>query len=179
MQLGFYVDMDRCVGCHSCAVACKAYNHLPPQTLGATGPHWRRIVSIESGVFPAPSLTSMSLSCAHCGQPACLGVCPTKAISKRPEDGVVLVDATKCIGCRACLAACPFGVPQFGDDGKMQKCNFCLDRLAQGQEPVCVGTCPAGALRAGSLEELSKLVATKRVRQIAVTTQPSMLVVGK
>ena len=87
-----------------------------------------------------------------------------------------MVDQTKCIGCHYCFFACPFGVPQYGKDGTMQKCNFCLDRLVQGKQPVCVSTCPAGALHAGSLEELAKIAQAKAAVKLSGSTLPSVLV---
>ena len=110
---------------------------------GTVGSHWSR-----AGV--------VSLSCLHCGNPPCEAACPRDAITKRPEDGIVTVDREKCFGCHLCLIACSFGVPQFGADGKMQKCDLCLDLITQGKEPACVATCPAEALRFGTLEELSE-----------------------
>ena len=92
-------------------------------------------------------------------------VCPVNAISKRSEDGIVVVDRTKCIGCRACGKACPYHAPQFGTDGHMQKCDLCLDRISAGKQPACT-TCPAGALTFGTMEELPKLAGKKTVRQL-------------
>ena len=85
----------------------------------------------------------------------------------------MVVDRDKCNGCEACAEACPFGLPQFGQDGIMQKCNLCVDRLAQGKQPACIGTCPSEALRFGTLEALSKLGSAQ---QLAGSTRPSMLV---
>ncbi len=112
--------------------------------------------------------------CTGCG--ICAAVCSTGAISKRAEDGIVVMDQDKCIGCHYCFFACPFGIPQYGDDGTMQKCDFCLDRLEQGKEPACVATCPTKALHAGTMEELSKLAAEKAATKLAGATQPSILI---
>lgn len=176
MQKGFYIDTERCVGCRSCEVACKQWNALPPRVLGKTGPRWRRVITVESGAFPNLSIVNVSTACMHCGKPACAAVCPTGAITKRAEDGIVVVNKDKCIGCRYCSFACPFGVPQFGEEGTMQKCNLCLERLEQGQEPACTATCPANALHAGTMEELSKLAAGKASRKLAGATEPSVLI---
>jgi len=169
-QYGFYLEIDKCAQCHACDVACKAANNVD---LGAS---LRRVIAIWSGQFPNVTFETLSLSCMHCGDPACEAVCPTGAIKKRAEDGIVTVDRTKCIGCRYCFFACPFGVPQYGKDGTMQKCEFCLDRLAAGKEPACVWTCPSGALHAGTMEELSKLVQAKSAKRLAGATQPSVLI---
>jgi Fe-S-cluster-containing dehydrogenase component len=110
----------------------------------------------------------------HCGKPACMAVCPVDAISKRAADGIVVVDSTKCIGCHSCSAACPFGVPQYGEDGTMQKCNYCLDRLLQNKEPACVESCPPKALRAGTMDALSELASGKTARRMVSASDPSI-----
>ncbi len=168
-QYGFYVELERCIKCWSCEVACKAWKGIDAGTVSL-----RRVIEITSGEFPAVKRTFLSMSCMHCEKPACEAVCPTGAISKRPEDGVVVVDQTKCIGCRYCFFACPFGVPQY--DKTMQKCDMCLDRLAEGKEPACVATCPTRALHFGTMEELSKIAQEKVAKRLAGSTQPSVLV---
>ena len=102
-------------------------------------------------------------------RPACIAACPTGAITKRAEDGIVVVDASVCNGCRECADACPYGAPQFGADGKMQKCNLCLDRLQAGKEPACVATCPGEALGCGPLDDL-----TVAGQKLGGETQPSL-----
>lgn len=149
-QLGFAFDAARCVQCHACEVACKAAHQVE------LGMKWRRVVGIWRGRYPQVGCKNVSLTCRHCGNPPCLAACPVEAIRKRPEDGIVLVDQESCIGCHACFDACPFGVPQFNAEGKMQKCDLCVERLAIGKEPACVATCPTGALRFGPLNELSE-----------------------
>lgn len=161
MQLGFYFDQQRCTGCYTCVVACKQWNGVPP------GPaSWRRVSTMEEGRFPQVWVAHMSLSCCHCVKPACIPACPTRAISKREEDGIVLVDQDLCItGCRSCLNACPYDAPQFRDgDSKMEKCDFCLDRLEAGRKPLCVASCPLRALDAGPMDDLG--AAYGEVRQV-------------
>ncbi|NLF15511.1 MAG: 4Fe-4S dicluster domain-containing protein, partial [Anaerolineaceae bacterium] len=131
---------------------------------------------VWNGTFPDVTRTFVSMSCLHCGDPACASVCPTGAITKRAEDGIVVVDQDKCIGCHYCFYACPFGVPQYGPDGKMYKCDFCLDRLEEGKEPACVATCPTGALHSGTMEELAKRAEEKAAKSLVGATQPSVLV---
>jgi anaerobic dimethyl sulfoxide reductase subunit B len=160
-QYGFDFDPGRCVQCHACEVACKALHHAE------WGVKWRRVVVVWNGPFPMVTSRGISFACLHCGNPPCAEVCPRGAISKRPEDGIVLVDHEKCFGCHLCLMACPFGVPQFGTDGKMQKCDLCVDLVAQGKEPVCVATCPAEALRFGTLEELSERATRRSAQKMA------------
>ncbi len=153
-QMGFYFDQTRCTGCHTCSIACKDWNDIP------VGVNWRQINKIEDGKFPKLFLTYLSTACTHCGNPPCVKVCPVEAIIKRESDGIVIVNSKKCIGkeeCGAkCLKVCPWDVPQFRseENAKMQKCNFCLERLEQGQQTICVEACPMYALDAGPLEEL-------------------------
>jgi anaerobic dimethyl sulfoxide reductase subunit B (iron-sulfur subunit) len=168
---GFYVDTSRCIGCGSCAMACKDWNDIQP----GEGVQWRRVTTVESGQVPDVSIANLSMACMHCGKPACEAVCPTGAISKR-ADGIVVVDRDKCIGCHYCFFACPFGVPQYGLDGTMQKCNFCLDRLEVGEQPACALACPVGALYAGELEDLAAIAQKKITARLAGATQPSLLI---
>lgn len=154
MQMGFYFDQSRCVACYSCVVACKDWHDVP------AGPaSWRKVVTIEQGSFPDLSVAFLATSCYHCAAPACVAACPSGALTKRTEDGIVVVDREKCLGkdqCDLCLQVCPYQTPQFGSEpnAKMQKCDFCLDRLEEGKPPVCVSGCPLRALDAGPLEEL-------------------------
>ena len=154
MQMGFYFDQTRCTGCYTCTIACKNWHVIP------AGPvSWRPVIEIEKGELPNVFVTFLVKGCYHCVRPACMAACPVGAISKRIEDGIMLVDKEKCLGkdgCGLCLQACPYEVPQFGDEenAKMQMCNFCLDRLAEGKNPICVDACPARALDAGPIDQL-------------------------
>jgi anaerobic dimethyl sulfoxide reductase subunit B (iron-sulfur subunit) len=153
VQLGFYFDQQRCTGCDTCVVACKQWHQVP------AGPaSWRRVHTLEEGRFPQVWVAHLSLSCCHCGEPACIPACPAAAITKRAGDGVVVVDQGLCIpGCRSCLSACPYQAPQFRDDeSRMEKCDLCLNRLGEGKQPLCVATCPLRALDAGPLEEMEQ-----------------------
>jgi anaerobic dimethyl sulfoxide reductase subunit B (iron-sulfur subunit) len=179
MQKGFYIDTTRCTGCYACATACKNWNGVGPTVSdvpGTQGPKWRRVNTVESGAYPNAKIITVSFACMHCGDPACMAVCPTGAISKRAEDGIVVVDDTKCIGCHYCFFACPFGVPQYGADGTMQKCQYCLDRTTNAQDPACVATCPAQAIKAGTMEELAQYANQKVAAQLVSSTQPSVLI---
>jgi len=152
-QIGFYFDQEKCVGCYACVLACKLKNHLEPDVF------WRRIVWADThkSVDDIPSF--VSLPCMHCENPLCVKVCPADAITKREEDGIVLVDQDKCLGrdeCDKCLKACPYKIPQFGtsNNAKMEKCDFCIDMLNQGKRPDCVIHCSHSAMDAGTMDEL-------------------------
>jgi anaerobic dimethyl sulfoxide reductase subunit B (iron-sulfur subunit) len=166
-QYGFFYDVSRCVQCHTCEVACKSVHNIEP------GIHRRRVIETWSGEFPDVTRTFFSLACMHCAKPACVEVCPTGAITKRAEDGIVLVDRDKCNGCQDCLPACPFGVPQFGADGTMQKCDFCI---GSGREPACAVSCPAEALHYGTMEGLPEFAARKSAEKLPGPTQPSVVI---
>jgi anaerobic dimethyl sulfoxide reductase subunit B (iron-sulfur subunit) len=167
-QYGFYYDADRCIQCRTCEVACKSVHNTEPEV------KWRRVTETWDGDYPNVTRAFFSLACMHCNEPACAAVCPTGAISKRAEDGIVLVDRNKCNGCRDCLPACPYGVPQFGSDGTMQKCDFCL---GMNKVPACTASCPAEALNFGILDELLATAARKAVRRMDGPTGPSIVIV--
>lgn len=175
---GMTIDLKRCVACQSCTVACKVENGTPP------GIFWMRVLEKEEGTFPAARKVFLPLRCNHCSEPPCVPVCPTGASYKREKDNLVLIDQNKCIGCRACIVACPYQVRFIPEDSKgyypekltpyeaksyqkwqprtVQKCTFCVHRLEKGLDPACVQTCPTGALTYGDLNDpesdISKLV---------------------
>jgi anaerobic dimethyl sulfoxide reductase subunit B len=159
-QLGFYFDTNRCVQCHACELACRSLHHTD------SGAGWRSVVSVWQGEYPHVTNRAISLACMHCGQPACQRACPRGAIQKRTTDGIVVVDQEKCIGCHACLWVCPFGVPRFGSNWKMQKCDSCSDLVRKGKEPACVATCPSEALLFGTLSELSNQARKKCAKKL-------------
>ena len=159
-QLGFYFDASACTGCKACQIACKDKNDLP------VGVIWRRVYNYGGGGWVADArhkdllvpnnifAYSISAACMHCQNPVCVEVCPTTAMSK-DENGVVSVDADKCIGCRYCEWACPYSAPQFNEaSGIMTKCNMCKDLVSEGGNPACVDACPMRALEFGELSEL-------------------------
>ncbi len=212
-KLGLVIDLDTCVGCHACAVACKEWNDggdfgpLPdeePYGAHPSGVWFNRVHSYEverpgvgigdSGFGKAdeavcaepasshpesripnarPSLTvHFPRSCLHCETPACVTVCPTGASYKRAEDGIVLVDEDKCIGCQLCAWACPYGAREFSNErGTMQKCTLCVDRIYNrtldpaDRQPACVAACPTRARHFGDLGDhdspVSRLVAER------------------
>lgn len=160
-QYGMIVDVDKCIGCQACFVACKEENKVAP------GIQWNQIHRIEN---PTEMIINyFRVSCQHCDNPACLPVCPAKAIFKGPH-GEVLVDAAKCIGCGMCAAACPYGAPKFNREGKTEyfdapvlaavplkahqqrpagkaeRCTLCVHRTSEGLVPKCVEACAIKAL---------------------------------
>lgn len=169
-QNGFFFDSERCVQCRTCEVACLSIHSIHQ------GVKWRRVIEIWFGEFPDVTRKFFSLSCMHCRKPACVEVCPTGAIEKRAEDGIVVVDRDKCNGCQECLSACPYDIPQFGSDGTMQKCDFCLEL---GKEPVCAAHCPTGALHYGSIDKSPELTSGKIAEKLSGLTEPSLIVLHK
>ena len=189
-QLGLVIDLDICVGCHACAVNCKEWNsggHSAPMTdwnayggetdsegqdEGAWGVWFNRINAYEAGDGTASQTVYFPRSCLHCADAKCVTVCPTGASYKRSSDGIVLVDADLCIGCKLCSWACPYGAREYdATDKVMKKCTLCVDRIYNDNVPeaeripACVSTCPVGARHYGDLgdpnSEISLLVAAR------------------
>ncbi len=159
MRKGFYFDQTRCTGCHTCLIACKDWHEEDLKTEPAD---WIKVISVEKGKYPDLSLSYLAHACLHCAKPACVMACPVDAYTKREEDGIVVVDTKLCVGAdmcgRACQEACPYDVPNFGteENPKVQKCDLCLDRWAEGKKPVCVESCPTRAIDAGFMDELKE-----------------------
>ncbi len=176
VKLGLVIDLDICVGCHACAVNCKEWNaggHSAPMTdwnaysgteshegedAGAWGVGFNRVHTFEVGQGTESRTVHFPRSCLHCEEPECVRVCPTGASYKREEDGIVLVNADICIGCKLCSWACPYGAREYDhSDGVMKKCTLCVDRIYNenleeiDRIPACVATCPAGARHFGDL----------------------------
>ena len=145
----FIVDMARCVGCHTCAVACKDRADLPDEL------DWLRVETHLTGAYPQPTLTFHVVHCWHCVSPTCTAACPTQAIHTTDE-GWVRIDHELCIACGACAEACPWGTIALDADGLPSKCDGCVDELARGWEPTCVRACPLRALVFGAPEELAR-----------------------
>jgi Fe-S-cluster-containing dehydrogenase component len=190
-KMGLVIDLDTCVGCHACAVSCKEWNaggfaapltDEQPYGKDPTGVWFNRVHSYEvaateagacGSAAPQPAITlHFPRSCLHCEQPACVTVCPTGASFKRAEDGIVLVDEDKCIGCKLCSWACPYGAREYSEvEGVMKKCTLCIDRIynenldESERQPACVQACPTRARHFGDLgdpeSKVSKLVAER------------------
>lgn len=172
-QYGFYVDTSRCIKCWACEIACKQWNGIKAGTIAR-----RWLVEVDDGVFPDANRTFVSTACNHCERPACVENCPVGAITKREEDGLVVVDKQTCIGCQTCARVCPFGVPNYEPDtGVMDKCDGCLTcGRTPEDEPHCVATCPTKALRFGPLSEMEELAAQKGGARMEGETLPATCV---
>jgi len=138
----FVHDPQRCLKCYSCEIACKQWREIAPGSFKL-----RKVYEVTTGTFPRVTRTFHSVACQHCADPPCVAVCAPGAIVKRAADGLVVVDPAKCNGCRECVEACPFGAPDFDDDGVMHLCDLCADRRLEGKRPLCTDVCPTGALR--------------------------------
>ena len=191
-QYGMVIDLNRCIGCHTCAIACKMSNNLPDDV------HWNRVLTdggpsmdTARGTYQNFIMEFLPVSCQHCDNPACVKVCPGGATYKDEETGVVRQDYDKCIGCRMCMSACPYtGVRSFNwEEPKysidivtgdldvpkhqkhvVEKCTFCYQRLAKGEEPACMESCPAQARHFGDFNdpesEVSKLIRKREYKQL-------------
>ena len=146
----FTFDSNKCVLCYACETACKVHNGVE------TGCTWRQVKALWDGVYPEVNSINISISCMHCVDPECIKICPEEAILK-DSDGIVSVDLDLCSGCRLCFDVCPVKAPQYGKDGKMQKCNFCPSELEKGEEPVCLTTCPGGAIGLKVVDKSEKI----------------------
>ena len=175
-KLGFYFDATMCTGCRTCQVACKDKNRLDVGTL------FREVKSYEVGSYPDVTFYHMTMSCNHCENPACVSACPVYVA----EDGTVLHDEALCIGCQACVQACPYGAPKYIEEKKkVGKCDACAAIRAAGGNPVCVDACPLRALEFGDLDELvqkhagAELVNELPILPKADATGPSLLIEPK
>ena len=197
MRYGMVFDLKRCIGCYACQMSCKAENATPP------GIFWARVMEKEDGQHPLATRIFLPVLCNHCKDAPCVDICPTGASQKR-EDGIVFIDYDTCIGCRACMMACPYGsrfywgkpkdTKYFPEEptpyeqagleryqrGTVQKCDFCAHRLEKGLEPACIGGCPTKARYFGDLDdptsEVSQLIRERRGFQLQseLGTDPSV-----
>jgi len=200
MRYAMCIDINSCVACAACTMACKAENGTPP------GSWWCKVYVRETGYFPASRRVNFPTQCMHCQNPPCATVCPTGATYKT-ETGRVLIDYDKCMGCRYCELSCPYDVrtflheikPYYGEKGftpfeemmykkhqkgTVEKCTFCNGRVEQGKEPACVTTCIASCRIFGDLDdpnsEVSRLISTEKYVQLMPEcgTDPSIFYLG-
>ncbi len=157
---GMLIDLTRCTGCNSCALACKEVNDLPHPDQPPHELSKEAYTFVDTRLVTTPDTVKeryVKRQCMHCLDAACVSACPAAAMYKS-EEGPVIYRAERCLGCRYCQIACPFGVPSFdwenGVTPVISKCWLCFDRLQQGQKPGCAEACPTGALRFGKREAL-------------------------
>ena len=178
-QYAMLIDTRKCIGCHTCSVACKAEFDVP---LGVTR-SW--VEYTEKGNYPNVSRNFLPRLCNHCRHPQCVDVCPTGATYKREQDGIVVVDSGQCIGCKYCIQACPYDARFLNPvTGFADKCDFCIHRVSKGLEPSCVNSCIGGARIFGDISdpesEISRQVATNPVTVLrpGKGTEPQVYYIG-
>ena len=148
-QYSMVVELDRCIGCHGCQVACKFENNI---ALGTSRCHTYYMG--PTGDFPYLHMYYMTVQCQQCENPSCTEVCPTGACYKSDEDGVIRIDRETCIGCLSCMRACPFHANNFNKELRiMDKCDLCAHLREKGETPACVWNCPGGALHYGDISD--------------------------
>jgi len=160
------VDQTRCIGCHACSTACKSENQVP------LGVHRTYVKYVDVGRFPQARRAFQVTRCNQCAEPPCVYACPTAAMHQRP-DGIVDFDKRICIGCKACIAACPYDAIFINpDDHSAEKCNFCAQRLDVGLEPACVVVCPTEAIVVGDLNDGASRVSEAVGREAVAVRRP-------
>jgi Fe-S-cluster-containing dehydrogenase component len=153
-SFGFVIDQRRCIGCHACTVACKSENEVP------VGEFRTWVKYVEKGTFPEVRRHFTVLRCNHCDEAPCVEICPVNALEKRP-DAIVDLDRDVCIGCQACMQACPYDALYINPHtGTAEKCHYCAHRTELGLEPACVVVCPEEAIIAGDLDDPDSRIAT-------------------
>ena len=178
MRYGFVVDNRKCIGCHACSVVCKAENDVP------LGVFRTWVKCVDKGRFPDTRRYFQVTRCNHCDDPPCVAICPVGAMYRR-ADGIVDFDSSRCIGCKACLQACPYDAVYIDPEKRTAaKCHFCAHRVGLGLEPACVATCPAQAVVAGDLDDPASEVTLLlrqgpvRVRKPEKRTRPKLFYLG-
>ncbi len=165
---GFLIDLRKCIGCQTCEVTCKMENDVH---LGV----WRSWVKqVEKGEYPHASRGFLPLLCNNCENPICVTVCPVNANRKRP-DGIVTFDPHRCVGCRYCMAACPYEVRYIHPTKRIvEKCNWCHHRVDAGLQPACVENCPTGARVFGDLLDPASEIRRLMTNNETTVIQPEM-----
>lgn len=162
-QLAFVIDLKRCIGCDTCVIACKVENDVETGRfrLKVLDSHRDPIFEKPQGVYPNLSQHWLPTMCHHCVDAPCVSACPTNTLWRREEDGLVMLDQDKCIGCMRCGEECPYDALSFnGDDGKADKCTACAHRVEDNLPPSCQIVCPTRAIHFGDIHDASSKVAT-------------------
>lgn len=154
------LDQSKCISCGACAVACMDQNDLD---VSRQLP-FRNVFDLEAREKAPVEYHHLSLACLHCVDAPCITGCPSACLRKDPETNFTVFDTTNCIGCHSCAMACPFGVPSFGPDGKMVKCDGCYVRVHHGMLPACVKACPTKALRLVDLDAPAEIAPEHSLR---------------
>lgn len=164
-----FQDNKKCIGCHTCEIQCKVNKKLP------SGPKPCQVIQVGPKMIGGlPKTSFIFMPCFHCENPWCVSACPTGAMRKRDSDGIVFVDKDLCVGCKTCVSACPWGAPQWNSDtGKVEKCDYCMDRLDQGLQPACVSTCTTGCLKFGRVEDMTQIRRERHAAAVAVLEKSS------
>ena len=176
-RFAMVIDLNTCIGCHACSVACKEAHGTRP------GVRRSRVDRTYEGAYPDVRATAYPMLCMHCETAPCVEICPQEATWKR-DDGIVVIDKEKCIGCQYCVNACPYGVPKYLEDIQLtHKCDACWTLREKGEDPACVAACPMRALEFGPIDEL-KAAHPDTVNQITVLpeatqTNPSVAIQAK
>src|SRR5918992_4991651 len=166
VEVSKLVDIDLCIGCKACEVACKEWNDLPAEETENFG-SYQSHKDLTAATWDLMRFNEVELdggdiawlirkdSCMHCAEPGCLLACPAPGAIVQYENGIVDFDQQNCIGCQYCVAGCPFDIPRFDPESKkVYKCTLCIDRVSNGLEPACVKACPTGSIRFGTKEEM-------------------------
>jgi tetrathionate reductase subunit B len=168
VRYGMVIDLRKCMGCNTCSVSCKVENDVPPGVFRS----WVKVV--EKGTYPNVRRSFLPVLCNNCENPICLQNCPVKATWQR-EDGIVIVDPHRCIGCKYCIASCPYNVRHINPIRKIvQKCTFCHHRVDAGLQPACVESCPPGARIFGDLNDPDSEISKLLVENATQVLKPEM-----
>ena len=167
IQRNLFVDLEYCIGCYACEVACKQENNIP------VGIKWINVVKVGPRMVGNKlRMDFVPMRCRHCAKAPCIDACPEKAITKR-ADGIVLVNEELCNGCMVCFEACPFGVIQLNPETQVaEKCTLCVHRVDAGLEPACVLACPSKCMYFGDINELMIISQAKEAKRLAESPVP-------